>query len=251
MGASSLEGALNCAPFTDAELRDLYSIFTESEISNTLTRAFVGEVAKNASFFGVPVDRQLSVMLPPPPEPSTFQYYFGRVPNKWYRRPQFDFLKASGLMEIDLFHYCSIMEKYLAASRLPPPESLAVARSVDKEFGKLPGFCVVSRWLTCGGSGMSAYFVHEFSVTATLRCSRASLAVERYRLANGALPDSLDALVPKFLNAVPTDPFNGQPLRYKRLAAGYVVYSVGEDGVDNGGTEGYGPGTDITFTVER
>jgi hypothetical protein len=98
---------------------------------------------------------------------------------------------------------------------------------------------------------MSAYFVHEFSVTATLRCSRASLAVERYRLANGALPDSLDALVPKFLNAVPTDPFNGQPLRYKRLAAGYVVYSVGEDGVDNGGTEGYGPGTDITFTVER
>jgi len=74
-----------------------------------------------------------------------------------------------------------------------------------------------------------------------------SLAVERYRLANDALPDSLSTLVPKFLDAVPIDPFDGQPLRYKKLAKGCVVYSVGEDGKDDGGDEK----KDITFTVER
>jgi len=94
---------------------------------------------------------------------------------------------------------------------------------------------------------MSAYIVKDFSVTATLRCCCASLAVERYRLANGALPDSLGDLVPKFLDAVPIDPFDGQPLRYRKLTKGYVVYSVGEDGKDDGGDEK----KDITFTVER
>jgi hypothetical protein len=91
----------------------------------------------------------------------------------------------------------------------------------------------------------------EARLQAQLRAVRVALSVERYRIANGALPESLGALVPKFLTAVPTDPFDGQPLRYKKLANGYVVYSIGEDGVDNGGTEGFCPGTDITFIVER
>ncbi len=30
-------------------------------------------------------------------------------------------------------------------------------------------------------------------------------------------------------------PFDGKPLRYKKAAHGVIVYSVGEDGVDNGG----------------
>jgi hypothetical protein len=35
---------------------------------------------------------------------------------------------------------------------------------------------------------------------------------------------------------VPTDPFDGRPLRYRRLADGVVVYSVGDDRADDGGT---------------
>jgi hypothetical protein len=46
---------------------------------------------------------------------------------------------------------------------------------------------------------------------------------------------------------LPLDPFDGQPLRYKKLPKGYVVYSNGEDGKDDGGDEK----KDITFTVER
>jgi hypothetical protein len=94
-------------------------------------------------------------------------------------------------------------------------------------------------------------------VAAKTADAQAALAVERYRLANGKLPDHLSDLVPTFLPTVSTDPFDGKPLRYKTLAKGYVVYSVGDDREDNGGTEKnskgqiYVPGTDITFTVER
>jgi hypothetical protein len=93
---------------------------------------------------------------------------------------------------------------------------------------------------------------------AELRCAIAAVAAERYRLANGHWPEALDQLVPKFLAAVAKDPFDGKPLRYHRLDDGMAVYSVGADGIDNGGNDdrkNYGkPGTDLVFrlwNVER
>jgi hypothetical protein len=69
------------------------------------------------------------------------------------------------------------------------------------------------------------------------------LALESYRARVGRYPDSLDALVPNELERVPADRFAaGGTLRYRPLdaaakdaARGYVLYSVGHDGVDNGG----------------
>jgi hypothetical protein len=68
---------------------------------------------------------------------------------------------------------------------------------------------------------------------AALRCTIAALAAERYRLANGKLPGSLAELVPAQLRAVPTDPYNGQPVRYRVLGGGVVIYSVGPNGTDD------------------
>jgi len=89
---------------------------------------------------------------------------------------------------------------------------------------------------------------------AQLRTARAGLALERYRLAMGKLPDMLGELVPAYLDAVPMDPFDGAELRYKRLEKGYVVYSIGQDGSDDGGREkgkGKKQNWDETFIVER
>jgi len=83
---------------------------------------------------------------------------------------------------------------------------------------------------------------------ADIRRMHTVVAIERYRLSKGELPNKLDELVPAYPAAVPTDPFDGvEPLRYKKLTKGYVVYSVGMDGQDDGGDEE----NDITFTVER
>ena len=42
-------------------------------------------------------------------------------------------------------------------------------------------------------------------------------------------------LLPKCLAAIPIDPFSNQPLVYRRSDTGYLLYSVGPDGEDNGG----------------
>jgi hypothetical protein len=66
--------------------------------------------------------------------------------------------------------------------------------------------------------------------------ARVACALERYRLAKGQLPDKLDALVPRFIAAIPTDVIDGHPLRYEKSADGnYVLYSIGWNQVDDGG----------------
>jgi len=70
------------------------------------------------------------------------------------------------------------------------------------------------------------------------------------------LPASLTDLVPAFLPAIPIDPATDQPLRFRPLNPGYVVYGLGTDGEDNQGNTTGKPGTrnaktDVGFTVER
>ena len=69
--------------------------------------------------------------------------------------------------------------------------------------------------------------VNEVSAT------RVILALRAHQLMKGDLPSSLDALVPAFLDEVPLDNFDGQPLRYSREKR--LVWSVGTDLRDNGG----------------
>lgn len=61
-------------------------------------------------------------------------------------------------------------------------------------------------------------------------------ALERHRLAHGSYPETLDQLVPAFLPEPPLDPMTGQPFHYRRTDDGwFLLYSVGEDGKDDGG----------------
>jgi len=63
-----------------------------------------------------------------------------------------------------------------------------------------------------------------------------AIALKRYSLHHGNFPTSLEALVPGFLSAVPVDYMDGQPLKYRLNDNGsFTLYSVGEDGKDDGG----------------
>jgi hypothetical protein len=66
--------------------------------------------------------------------------------------------------------------------------------------------------------------------------ARTAIALERHRLARGEFPESLDALAPQFIAAVPHDVIGGGPLKYRREANGqFVLYSVGWNETDDGG----------------
>lgn len=70
------------------------------------------------------------------------------------------------------------------------------------------------------------------------RTSQIAVAIERYRRAHAdAAPATLNELIPRYLQAIPEDPLVGRPLRFRPLPDGYVVYSVGPDGKDDGGTQ--------------
>ena len=70
-----------------------------------------------------------------------------------------------------------------------------------------------------------------------------AIALKRYQLKHGNYPADLKSLVPEFVPAVPLDPVDGQPLRYRRNADGtFLLYSVGENGVDDGGNPALEPG---------
>ena len=64
-------------------------------------------------------------------------------------------------------------------------------------------------------------------------------ALERYRLAHGKYPETLDTLVPQFIEQLPHDLIGGQPLHYRRTDDGsFLLYSVGWNEKDDGGSPG-------------
>lgn len=73
----------------------------------------------------------------------------------------------------------------------------------------------------------------------TVDSARLACALERYRQANGQFPETLESLAPKFIETVPHDVINGQPLKYRRTDNGqFVLYSVGWNQTDDGGKVG-------------
>jgi hypothetical protein len=82
-----------------------------------------------------------------------------------------------------------------------------------------------------------------------LRCAQAALAAERFRLAQGRLPDSLNALMPNYLPELPIDPFDGQPLKFRATDEGITIYSIYENEQDDEGRVEEGPGEECPLDV--
>ena len=79
-------------------------------------------------------------------------------------------------------------------------------------------------------------FKKVISAEALKRMTITAIALKRHQLKYGNYPKVLDSLMPEFVSAVPLDPVDGQPLRYRRNVDGtFLLYSVGENGKDNGG----------------
>jgi hypothetical protein len=88
--------------------------------------------------------------------------------------------------------------------------------------------------LLLGGQGGSVRRFAYGQESADL--ARVAIALERFRLAQGEYPGSLDALEPRFIEKVPQDIINGEPLHYRRTSDGkFLLYSVGWNESDDDG----------------
>ncbi len=79
---------------------------------------------------------------------------------------------------------------------------------------------------------ITTYLVHDEIESRSLRLA---MLVDTFRQQMGTLPDSLDGLDSEAVAAIEGDPFGGGPLRYKVVEGGFIIYSIGDDLVDNGG----------------
>ena len=182
-------------------------------------------------------------------------------------------MRWTGLQDLALCRYLQVMNCYVEAGRQPAeqqPAALSIAADMRTK---------------CLGRASSLedsiigdprdYLLKELRCSVQRRLATTALALERFRITTGRLPEGLDELVPDYLEAIPVDPFDGTLIRFFHLARGYMIYSVGEDGYDDGGCEVFMPvggqgswtnrlkpdyvgttpsrklTTDITFTVER
>jgi hypothetical protein len=81
---------------------------------------------------------------------------------------------------------------------------------------------------------------------AQLRCAIGATAAERFRRDKGRWPDTFKEELKKagYVADMPTDPYDGQPLRWRRAGDGVEIYSIGPDGQDDGGNrDGQNPET--------
>ena len=61
------------------------------------------------------------------------------------------------------------------------------------------------------------------------------LALRSYQHDYNRSPRRLDELLTNYLSNVPLDPFTGRPVVYRPGATNWLLYSVGQDGIDDGG----------------
>lgn len=108
--------------------------------------------------------------------------------------------------------------------------------AANKELRHFSAYNILARMLFPAISNAVEKFARGQS---DVDLARVAIALERYRLANGRYPDSLDALAPDYLKEVPHDIINGQPLHYRLTNDGqFVLYSVGWNDRDDGGVVG-------------
>jgi hypothetical protein len=109
---------------------------------------------------------------------------------------------------------------WIAAAFKPSSRSDAVAALMLNFF------------LPAVGAGLNA----QDRANTQLELMRLAAALAVFRAEQAKYPNKLDELVPGILDTLPVDVYNAMGFFYKRDGEGYLLYSAGENGADDGGS---------------
>jgi hypothetical protein len=250
---STLERILTRHRLEPDQLADLSRMLNADRDDAALRRGWIGERCFGLDIFHMPSGKLKAFMNDPTESGETDREWSGLV-GDWV-------IRLSGHMDRDELFFLESTDSYIRAIDLPCPERLQLAEAVSRKIAQARVYRKGEPWrfIMSGVLLPALGKVFEKVATHSARCGAAevSLALEQHRRGqNGSLPERLHVLVPTWIGQIPTDPFDGRPLRYKQLANGYVVYSVGMDRENDGGKQKQPgdksqSGYDTTFTVER
>src|SRR2546425_694530 len=232
--------------WSDAELQEVQTRFQQFNFLQDLKRPLSGERAAGTLTADLLYRRKyrlselfdLDDLDAPDPTGGGFVNWVGRIaPHGWYYQEQ--------------LNYCRLYENQLggtfdaAKKRVFPGQIQTRAHELEREIaggrlGKTLKAVVHHQLLAAmllpalSNLPLKAAMAQTSTDQAALAC-----ALERFRLANGQLPENLDALAPRFIPRIPNDVITGEPPKYRRAEDGrFALYSVGWNEKDDGGTPG-------------
>jgi len=129
--------------------------------------------------------------------------------------------------------YADVMDRFRDAVELPYYEAKPLLDQIEQDVEDLPLTRVLSRTLlpALGRSCQS-----QARLEATLDLMQMGLTLEQYHGVHGEYPAALEAIASQLGGAVPVDPFTGRPYHYEPSSGTFLLYSVGMDLEDDGGT---------------
>jgi hypothetical protein len=165
-------------------------------------------------------------------------------------------LIPAGWLDQNKLTFCLIQQQYLLplvdqGRRVVSPAVVRQSESIIRKQSWRP-YDMFEKWLLLDmlarlvQNGVTD-FAEKFALgQACADLARVACALERYRLANRQFPETLEALRPQFIGELPHDLINGQSLKYRRTDDGqFVLYSVGWNETDDGGTIGLNKGGNL------
>jgi hypothetical protein len=181
--------------------------------------------------------------------------------------------RATTLTEIEKFAFplstsstraaLPLFQMAVDAMDQPWPEAIHQQRAILKrleaqEQGRLFRTMTVPLQLLFGGA--EPYAIAGARCEARQRCTIVAIAAQRHRLQHGQLPTSLSDIAEQMFPAgvqtpadLISDPFTGQQLQYLTTETQATIYSVGENGTDDGGqiTSDRGQPPDVGFALPQ
>jgi len=149
--------------------------------------------------------------------------------------------------EADERAYVEMMERVISAARLPYHEAVRDLDRIQTHIQNLPEPLAYSRALL---PALIRSCIAQARHEALIDLVQIGILVEQYRTREGYYPDTLDDIASGFGGSVPVDPFSGEKYRYRPLGSVFVLYSISENRLDDGGTHELRKG-DIVWRGEQ
>jgi hypothetical protein len=239
---TALEQTVNRTALPHESLSDLLNAFQKMEDydgrGEGFSRAMAAERPTSLAMLGTP-QKLLQLLMAPG--------MFADIPAEERDQMVARLQKASKLKEEHQYFEETFQQLMTARKEAFPGRLKADGLIRQRLTGAVGKKLVIAKLLMSGLAGPAA---REAGCLAHLRLGLTGVALEQFRAVHdNRYPAALCDLTSNHLTATPVDPFDGQPLRYRKKGDGYVLYSIGPDLKDDSGERINGKEGDIVFTV--
>ena len=230
--------------WTEAQLKEIQERMLRVNFADSMNHSMDSERAGGVAFIQTIIKRNnfgemLNQIGTPEGDPANLDVSLSFHP----ARKLLDWAMPRGWLYFELVNQCSMMDGMIAngwdaPSKVFHPKTLdengeAFTKELRGGVDAILHHQVLARLLLPALTKASTKFSRAQSTAnqVALAC-----ALERYHKAQHAYPESLAALVPAYLADIPNEAVSTNAMRYLRTGDGYILYSAGWDGVDDGGT---------------